>query len=59
MFQLYSAFEGIALSQLCKQVANLKVFGTCSKSKFDALRHHVAYLYEENGPIDYSQEIKK
>lgn len=50
---------GIALTQLCKQIPNLKTIATCSKSKFDALNHHITYLIEENGPVDYVQEAKK
>lgn len=50
---------GIALTQLCKLVPNLKTIATCSKHKFDALNHHINYLIEENGPVDYVQEAKK
>ena len=50
---------GIALTQLSKLVPNIKTIATCSKSKFDALKHHINYLIEENGPIDYTQEAKK
>ncbi len=38
---------------------NLKTIATCSKHKFDALKHHITYLIEENGPVDYVQEAKK
>jgi NADPH:quinone reductase-like Zn-dependent oxidoreductase len=50
---------GIALTQLSKLVPNLKTIATCSRSKFEALNHHITYLIEENGPIDYAQEAKK
>ena len=45
--------------QLSKLVPNLKTIATCSKHKFDALKHHITYLIEENGPADYAQEAKK
>ena len=50
---------GIALTQLSKLIPNLKTIATCSKSKFPALNHHITYLIEENGPVDYVQEAKK
>ncbi len=50
---------GIAITQLCKQVSNLRVLATCSKAKFDALKHHCTHLLEENGVNDYAQEVKK
>jgi NADPH:quinone reductase-like Zn-dependent oxidoreductase len=50
---------GVAITQLSKLVHNLKTIGTCSKSKFDALKHHITHLIEANGPIDYVQEAKK
>jgi NADPH:quinone reductase-like Zn-dependent oxidoreductase len=50
---------GVALTQLTKLVSNLTVIATCSKNKFDALKHHITHLFDENGCVDYSQEIKK
>jgi NADPH:quinone reductase-like Zn-dependent oxidoreductase len=50
---------GIAITQLCKLVKNLRIIATCSKHKFDALKHHITHLIEENGPVDYVQETKK
>ena len=50
---------GIAITQLSKVVPNLKTIATCSKWKFDVLKHHITYLIEENGPTDYVQEAKK
>ena len=50
---------GIALTQLTKLINNLTVIGTCSKNKFDELKHHVKHLFDENGAVDYCQEIKK
>jgi NADPH:quinone reductase-like Zn-dependent oxidoreductase len=50
---------GLAITQLCKQVNNVKTIATCSKHKFDAIKHHVTHLIEENGSVDYVQECKK
>lgn len=50
---------GIALTQLTKLVNNITIIGTCSKNKFDALKHHVPHLLDENATIDYVQEVKK
>lgn len=48
---------GLAITQLSKLVNNVKTIATCSKSKFDAIKHHVTHLLEESA--DYVQECKK
>lgn len=50
---------GVALTQLTKLISNLTVIGTCSKDKFNALKHHIKHLFDENSSVDYVQEIKK
>ena len=50
---------GIAITQLCKLVPNVKIIATCSRHKFDYLKNMIPNLIEENGPIDYCQEAKK
>jgi NADPH:quinone reductase-like Zn-dependent oxidoreductase len=59
LFHSAGGAVGIALTQLCKLVPNLKTIATCSKAKFEVLNHHITYLVEENGPVDYVQEAKK
>jgi NADPH:quinone reductase-like Zn-dependent oxidoreductase len=48
---------GMAITQLLKLVNNVRSIATCSKSKFDALKHHVNHLIESN--TDYVPEVKK
>ena len=57
LFHSAGGSVGIALMQLAKLVKNVTMIGTCSKSKFDTIRQHVSYLFDENS--DYPTEIKK
>lgn len=50
---------GLALTQLCRLVPNVRIIATCSRHKFDFLNHMIPNLIEENGPIDYCQEARK
>lgn len=58
---VYSAAGGVglAISQLCHTVENVKIIGICSKSKHENLKISGAYdhLIERNN--DYSTEVRK
>ncbi|ESO87914.1 hypothetical protein LOTGIDRAFT_219806 [Lottia gigantea] len=48
---------GTALSQLCKTVDNVTVFGTASNHKHENIKENVTHLYDHS--TDYSQEVRK
>ena len=57
LFHSAGGSVGTALMQLAKLVKNVTMIGTCSKSKFEAIKGNAQYLFEEN--TDYTIEIKK
>ena len=59
LFHSAGGSVGLAITQLCKLVPNVKIIATCSRHKFDYLQNMIPNLIEENGPIDYCQEAKK
>ncbi|XP_014664213.1 PREDICTED: LOW QUALITY PROTEIN: synaptic vesicle membrane protein VAT-1 homolog-like [Priapulus caudatus] len=48
---------GHAVSQLCKTLDNVTLFGTASKGKEEAIKENVTHLFDHS--IDYVQEIRK
>ena len=59
LFHSAGGSVGIALTQLCKTVANLRTIGTCSKSKFDKIKPNLDFLFDERAEVDYVQEVKR
>ncbi|XP_026676188.1 synaptic vesicle membrane protein VAT-1 homolog-like [Diaphorina citri] len=50
-------FQGLAVAQLCKTVADVKLFGIASKSKHEALSASIEHLLERG--TDYASEVRK
>ncbi|KAI5709808.1 hypothetical protein M8J76_008610 [Diaphorina citri] len=48
---------GLAVAQLCKTVADVKLFGIASKSKHEALSASIEHLLERG--TDYASEVRK
>ncbi|XP_041376044.1 synaptic vesicle membrane protein VAT-1 homolog-like [Gigantopelta aegis] len=48
---------GHAITQLCKTVEDVTVFGTASSHKHDAIKANVSHLFDHS--TDYAQEIRK
>ncbi|XP_046328958.1 synaptic vesicle membrane protein VAT-1 homolog-like [Haliotis rufescens] len=48
---------GNAITQLCKTVEDVTVFGTASSNKHEAIKANVSHIFDHN--VDYAQEVRK
>lgn len=48
---------GTAVSQLCKTVGDITIFGTASSNKHEALKNRIDHIFDH--VVDYGQEIRK
>lgn len=49
--------QGNAITQLCKTVEDVTVFGTASSNKHEAIKANVSHIFDHN--VDYAQEVRK
>lgn len=49
--------QGHAVSQLCKTVEDVTVYGTASAHKHETVKDHVTSVFDRN--VDYLQEVRK
>ena len=49
--------QGHAVSQLCRTVPGVALFGTASYHKHEAIKNQVDHVFDH--VVDYAQEIKK
>lgn len=50
-------FQGIAVTQLCHMMDDVKLFGTASYQKHEAVKANVDHLFDH--VVDYPQEVRK
>lgn len=50
-------FQGIAVTQLCHMMEDVKLFGTASYQKHEAVKANVDHLFDH--VVDYPQEVRK
>lgn len=49
--------QGIAVTQLCHMMEDVKLFGTASYQKHEAVKANVDHLFDH--VVDYPQEVRK
>ena len=57
LFTISSLYQGHAVSQLCKTVEDVVVYGTASVHKHEAIKEHVTNVFDRT--VDYMQEVRK
>lgn len=57
IFKVFLCVQGHAVSQLCKTLDNITLFGTASKGKEETIKDNVTHLFDHS--VDYVQEVRK